>query len=155
MAIGALASKDLISAAATASPVTGMRVMSVNLTYTISNIGASDDDAFEFGLAHSDYSAAEIEECLEASGSMDVGDKIAQEQANRLVRHIGTVSGALAGAQGGGANFNDGKPVKTKLNWLLAPGDSLVTWVRNGSTTIYTTGGFLETVGDLWVKDSV
>ncbi len=155
MAIGALATKDVISAAATAAPVTGLRVMSADLTYTITNIGASDDDAFEFGLAHSDYTAAEIEECLEASGSMDVGDKIAQEQANRLVRHIGTISASNAGAQGGGVPFNDGRPMKTKLNWLLSPGDTLTTWVRNGSPTVYTTGAFLDTAGTLWVKDSV
>jgi len=79
LAIGALATKDVISGAASAAPTGTMRMMSVKATYTISNIGASDDDAFEFGWAHSDYTAAEIEEALEASGSMDIGDKIAQE----------------------------------------------------------------------------
>ncbi len=155
LAIGALATKDVISGNASASPTIGLRIMSVNATYTISNIGASDDDSFEFGWAHSDYSAAEIEEALEASATMDAGDRVAQEQANRLVRLIGTVSGALAGAAGGGANFNDGKPVKTKLNWLLTPGDTMDLWVRNGSGTIYTTGASLQVVGDFWVKDSV
>ncbi len=155
LAVGALATKDVISGNASASPTIGLRVMSVVATYTWSNLGASDDDALEFGWAHSDYSAAEIEEALEASATMDAGDKIAQEQANRLVRLIGTISGALAGAQGGGQGFNDGKPMKTRLNWLLTPGDTMDIWVRNGSGTVYTTGSSLQVVGDFWVKDSV
>ena len=155
LAIGALATKDVTAGSIGAAPTGTLRCMSIDWTYTISNIGASDDDTFEFGVAHSDYSAAEIEEALEASGSMDIGDKVAQEQANRLVRHIGTVSGALAGAAGGGANFNDGRPMKTKLNWLLSIGDTLNLWVRNGSATVYTTGASLQVVGNMWVKDSV
>ncbi len=154
LALGALATKDVISAAGTSAAVGSLRVMSVDCNYTWSNIGASDDDTMEFGWAHSDYTAAEIEECLEASISMDIGNKIAQEQANRLVRTIGTISGALAGAAGGGAQFNDGKPLKTRLNWLLSIGDTLTLWVRNGSGTVYTTGSSLQVLGKMWIKDS-
>ncbi len=154
LALGALATKDVISAGGTGVVTSPVRVMSVKQTYTWSNIGASDDDTLEFGVAHSDYSAAEIEEALEATTSMDPGDKIAAERANRLVRSIGTISAALAGAAGGGAPFNDGRPMKTKLNWLLTEGDSLSIWARNGSGTVYTTGSSLQTIGELWVKDS-
>ncbi len=154
LAVGALATKDVISAGATGTVTSTIRVMSVKQTYTWSNIGASDDDSLEFGLAHSDYSAAEIEEALEATTSIDPGDKIAGERANRLVRSIGTISAALAGAAGGGAPYNNGLPKKTKLNWLLTEGDSLSIWVRNGSGTVYTTGSSLQTIGEMWVKDS-
>ncbi len=154
LTIGALAALDVISTPGSAAAVGTLRVMSVDCVYNWSNIGASDDDALEFGWAHSDYTAAEIEECLEATGSMDIGDKVAQEQANRLVRSVGTISGALAGAAGGGAQFNDGRSMKTKLNWLLSIGDTMKLWARNGSGTVYTIGSSLTVLGKMWVKDS-
>ncbi len=153
LAVGALVSGDVIAGAITAAPVSSIRIMSLKAAWNIADKGASDDDAYQFGVAHSDYTAAEIEECLESQASMDLGDKIAQEQANRLVRVIGSMSGA-AGA-GGGIDFKEGAIVSTKLNWLLSPGDTLNAWVRNGSGATYVTGALLLPVGDLWVKDSV
>ncbi len=129
-----------------------MRFISLHASYSISNLAAVIDDSFAFGVAHGDYSAAEIEECLEAGGAMDIGDKIAREQANRLVREIGTINGSAQSA-GEGLTFNDGKPVKTKLNWLMGEGDPLQMWVRNNSATVYTTGSQLTIAGKLWVKD--
>ncbi len=110
------------------------------------------DDGLQFGFAHSDYTAAEIEECLENTASMDLGDKIAREQADRWVRVIGAFNG-LATAAGGGVQFNDGKPVKINLNWLMAAGDTLNMWMRNSSGTVYLTGSSIATQGSLWVKD--
>ncbi len=104
-------------------------------------------------MAHSDYTAAEVEECLEAQTAINPGNKVGQEQANRLVRSVGTVAGqGLAGASLG---FNDGKPVKTKLNWHMAIGDALNVWIRNGSQVVYTTGSALRVQGTIWIKDSV
>jgi len=131
-----------------------MRFISVNASYSWSDIGAIIDDGAQFGFAHSDYSAAEVEEALEAGGSMDLGDKIDQEHANRLVRQIGTISQAGALAAAAGASFNDGKPVKTRLNWLMSTGDTLNVWVRNASGVVWTTGSGITVLGDLWVKDA-
>ncbi len=153
IAVGALATLDVLSGAITASSAATLRLVSVNLNYKIVDLGSASDDGQEFGLAHSDYSAAEIEECLEASASIDAGNHIEREKANRLVRSIGTFVGdPLAG---GDKQFNDGKPMKTKLNWLLTPGDTLHMWIRNGSATVYTTGAAIIAQGDLWVRDSV
>ncbi len=153
LAAGALVSGDVISGAATAATTGSMRVMSIKASWNLSDKGASDDDGYQFGVAHSDYTAAEIEECLESQASIDLGDKVAQEQSNRLVRVIGTMSGA-AGA-GGGLQFNDGKTISTKLNWFLSIGDTLNMWIRNGSGATWVTGALLLPIGDLWVKDSV
>ncbi len=153
LSIGALASADVVAAAVTNATSNTLRFMSLIASYSISNLAATIDDAFTFGCAHSDYSAAEIEECLEAGGSMDIGDKIAREQADRLVREIGTISGSAGTPVAGGVQFNDGRPVKTRLNWLMAIGDTLQLWVRNGSGTVYTTGNNLTISGNLWVKD--
>ncbi len=152
VALGALVTGDVLSGAASAAAANTLRIISLDMAWGIVDLGAGSDDGFTFGVAHSDYSAAEIEECLEATGSMDIGDKIEQERANRLVREIGTVSPQAAVA-GGGATFNDGKRVKTRLNWVLAIGDSLSVWVRNASSANYTTGANIVGNGIMWVKD--
>lgn len=148
-ALGALAAADVVSnVVINASTSAPYRLVSVNAAYAWVDMTSVDDGA-SFGLAHSDYTAAEIEECLEAVTAIDMGDKIAQEKANRLVREIGT----FAGSPSTSATFNDGKPVKTRLNWFMAIGDQLQLWIRNGSGTIYTTGSSITIDGNFWVKD--
>ncbi len=153
LAIGALAADDVISGAITVAGVGTMRFMSLKANWSIADLGAIIDDNFQFGVAHSDYSSAEIEECLEAQAAIDIGDKVAQEQSNRLVRTIGVITGG--DSQQSGIPFADGRLVKTKLNWLMSIGDTLNVWVRNGTAVIYTTGSLISVIGDLWVKDSV
>ncbi len=151
-AIGALDTADVISGAMTNVTANTLRFISLDCSWGISNHAAVIDDGYTFGVAHSDYSAVEIEECLEAGGSMDLGDKVAQEQANRLVREIGQINGAGV-VVSEGIPFNDGMRVKTRLNWLMSIGDSLHVWVRNASGAIYTSGTTLVVSGNLWVKD--
>ncbi len=151
--MGALAALDVTSGVLTNVATDPIRVMSADLTWSLTDLGATADDGQEFGLAHSDYTAAEIEECLEASGSIDRGNKIALEQANRLVRTIGVMTESPG--TGAGMGVNNGRPIKTKLNWLLNSGDSLVIWIRNGSQVVYTTGAIVTAQGNIWVKDSV
>ncbi len=152
LGIGALAASDVISGAMTAVSANRYRVTSVKASYTVTDIPAAIDDAYQFGIAHSDYTDTEIEECLEATAAIDIGDKVAQERANRLVREIGTISSGQLTTPGGGATpFNDGRPIKTKLNWLMGIGDTLRLYVRNGSGVIYTTGATLKAKGELWV----
>ncbi len=153
LAIGALAAEALVAGVITNAAAQRMRFVSLKASYAISDLGAAADDGFSFGLAHSDYSAAEIEECLESYLAIDLSDKVGQEKANRLVREIGTISLTGIGGVGGGISFNDGKQVKTKLNWLMAPDDQLQIWVRNSSGTVYTTGSQIVINGNLWVKD--
>ncbi len=147
---GALASLDVTAGAVGSAVADKVRFISVKFAYALSGAQV-EDDSYEFGLAHSDYTAAEIEECLESQTAIDLGDKVAQERANRLVRVIGTFGSVRSAA--GGSMFNDGRPVKTKLNWLMAAGDNLQLWIRNGSAVIYTTGSTITITGDLWVKD--
>lgn len=151
-AIGAIATEDVESVPITAAVADKLRLISFDASYTWIDVGASGDGALEFGLAHSDYTAAEVEQCLEAAGSIDLGDKVAQEQANRLVRRVGTISQTIAGA-GEEKAYNEGRPVKTKLNWLLSEGDTLNVWFRNGSGTVYSSGSSMAILGNLWVKD--
>ncbi len=151
--VGALAAGDLIAAAITAAAADSIRIVTADLAYSMADLGATADDGQEIGLAHSDYSAAEIEECLESSTSIDLGDKIAQERANRLVRTLGQLHDSTG--TGAGLDFNNGQPLKVRLNWVLSAGDTLNIWVRNGSSVVYTTGASIVAIGNLWVKDSV
>ncbi len=149
---GALDTKDVVVNAVSNQVTDPMRFISLDCSYSWADIGQDIDDGCTFGIAHSDYTAAEIEECLEAGGSMDLGDKVEQEKANRLVREIGTISSS-GGPSGGGAPFNDGKRVKTRLNWLMSTGDTLNVWIMNISGVIWTTGSGVTITGNLWVKD--
>ncbi len=150
---GALASADVIVGPITNNLADDMRFVSLNASYSLADIGATIDDGQEFGLAHSDYTAAEIEECLEAAAAIDLGNKVIQEQANRMVRFIGQFQGAPG--TGAGKSFNNGLPIKIKLNWAMAANDQLSLWIRNGSGTVWTTGARVVVSGDLWVKDGV
>ncbi len=148
LATGAVVVNNIINAVADK-----LRLISIDASYSWSGIGANVDDGCSFGFAHSDYTAAEIEECLEAITSIDLGDKVAQERANRLVRYIGTIGNTGGAPAAGGASFNDGKRVKVRLNWLLSAGDQLGLWIRNASGVVWTTGSQVTISGDLWVKD--
>ncbi len=151
--IGALAAFDVVKGAITPATTSDYRLVSVNLAYQIVDLGAAIDDGQEFGLAHSDYSATEIEECLEAAASFDVGDKLNQEKANRLVRSIGFMTGDPTADSS--LYYKEGQKVKTRLNWKMALGDTLDVWIRNGSDTIYTTGATVAVIGEAWLKDGL
>ncbi len=99
------------------------------------------------GVAHGDYTAAEIEECLEAVASWDRGDKIAQEQAGRKVRTVGVFAGALAEE-----SLNQGMPIRTRLGFMLEPGTTLDWWAWNKSGAALTTGGVVEANGQVWAR---
>lgn len=84
------------------------------------------DGPLMVGLAHSDYTAAEIEECLEAGASWDEGDLVAAEQARRKVRRVGTFDGLLTDEK-----LANGQEVFTKLGFVIADGDTIQSWARN------------------------
>ncbi len=103
------------------------------------------------GVAHSDYSDAEIEAWIENTGSWNEGDKVSQEIARRKIKDIGTFEmrdGATAVEV-----LNNGKPIKTKLNWILLQGQTLRFWVFNeGSSAFSTTSPDYDISGhaNLW-----
>lgn len=116
------------------------RISSIEATWAIVG-GTVANGPVMVGVAHSDYSDAEKEEALEATGAMNVGDKIAAERTQRLVREIGTIKMLQE-------TLNDGKPVKTKLNWGIAIGDSLAFWAYNQDASgPLDTGAVLDIAG--------
>ncbi len=104
------------------------------------------------GVAHSDYSATEIEAWVENTGSWEEGDLVqTREIGRRLIRKVGVFENPTA--VGEALVLNDGKPIKTKCNWRLATGQSIQFWAYNmGSVALAATDPQVKMEGhaNLW-----
>ncbi len=149
LALGTLAFNVALTTGLTGAADGAYRAVSVSQTWSIKEMTAGQGP-ITFGYAHSDYTVTEIKECIEAAAAISVGNKVAQEQANRLVRVVGSFQPDDTGE----AEFNDGKPVSTKLNWLIPIGDEVELFVYNDDTSALVTGGRISATGNLWVRDS-
>ncbi len=90
------------------------------------------------GVAHSDYSDLEIEATMETTGSWDRGNTVEQELTKRMIRKVGVFVNN-EGTPVVGQFLNDGRPIKTKLNWRLTTGDTLKLWAYNTGTAAFAT----------------
>ncbi len=123
LSLGVLGAKSSIGQV-TNSVVDTTRVSSVRCTYTLSDFTpGTNQGPIGVYVAHSDYTATEVDDFIKSAGSWDIGDKIAKEKRSRLIRLIGVFDTPLAATAS--TRLNEGKPITTKLNWLLAEGDSL------------------------------
>ncbi len=114
---------------------------------------AADVGPIMVGFAHGDYSGPEIEEFIENTGSWNEGDLVSQEIAKRKIKVVGTFGSPPGGAATGRAVLNDGKPIKTKCNWILNQNQGLELWAYNlGGAAIATTVPNLHVEGhaNLW-----
>ncbi len=119
------------------------RMISITATWSLLDLPASDGP-ITVGYAHDDYTVAEIAECLLA-GDIAQDDKIAQERGNRLVRVVGTfMPGAVE-------PLNDGKPIKTRLNWLVSTGNSIAFFAFNDSGSALATGAVVFVLGTAYI----
>ncbi len=118
--------------------VDSTRCSSIKCTYSLGGATPGDNiGPVIVGVAHSDYTSAEIEAYLEAASSWDIGDKIVKEVRSRLVRVIGVFD--IPEGVGQAVRLNDGRAIRTKLNWLLAEGDTLGFWAYNSGPAAYAT----------------
>ncbi len=145
--LSTLANNTVISGNLTTVSTEAYRAISLNGVWSLRGLTAGEGPVI-FGVAHSDYTAAEIEECLEQASGLAKSDKIATEQSNRLVRRIGV----LGTNNEIDTTFNDGKNHKTRLNWGCATGQSLAGWAWNKSGGNLTTGAVLQFQGDLLIR---
>lgn len=93
-------------------------------------------------IAHSDYTTGEVEEAIEAISSWDQGDLIAREQANRKIRHVGV----FALNDQGEEVLNDGRPLTTRLGFLLENGDTLAYHLHATGGAV-TSGSLISAMG--------
>ncbi len=146
MGLTTLATKTALAAVIVGAPNDTVRVSSVKLNNVWDDMTgtggtANEDGPLLIGVAHGDYSVTEIKEFLEASTSIDFGDKIAAERTRRLIRVIGTLSAMqISDPANGGLR-------KIKLNWLLEEGSTLNIWAFNTGGSSLTTGSQLNVSG--------
>ncbi len=148
--LGTLSGKAVVAIVFDEVMVEGGRITSVVGSYAMEGFTpTAGDGPIRVGLAHSDYTAAEIEEFIENAGSWDPGNKISQEINSRRIREVGVFSseGQGVAAVGGPVTLNDGKPIKTKLNWYLTTGDTLDLWAYNSGGGNLTTGAEVHLSG--------
>ncbi len=143
----------------TATPVVSERtlVSSIVCKYTLSDMTQGDNvGPILCGVAHSDYTATEIDEWIEqASASWAEADLVAGEIRNRKIRELGIFEFDVAGNVVSMAALNGGRPIKTKLNWILNAGQGLDFWCYNtGSAALSTTDPNLQLHGhaNLWPR---
>ncbi len=99
------------------------RVSSIKCVYSLSDFTiAANAGPIMVLVAHSDYTLAEIEAWIERSGSWSKSDLIADEVRKRLIRRIGTFNTVTTS---GSAVLNEGRMIRTKLNWSLITGQGL------------------------------
>ena len=154
LALATLAAATLVSATFDEAVQERTLVSSIVAAWSLSDFtDATGDGPIMVGVAHNDYSDAEIEAVIEATGSWDEGDLVQQELSKRKIRRIGIFGG---GVQSGGQDrvLNDGKVIKTKLNWILNQGQTLKVWAYNLGSSSLTTGALVRTEGhaNLWPR---
>lgn len=155
LALGTLAAKTLIGTTFDETVVDRTLVSSIKAVWSLQNFTAiAGDGPIMVGVAHGDYSDAEIEEVLENTGSWNEGDMIAQERSKRKIRTIGTFDIQVADAAEGAAVLNEGRLIHTKLNWILNQGVRLKIWGYNLGTGALTTGAVINANGhaNLWPR---
>ncbi len=157
LSLGTLASGVLVSDTWDEAVVERTLISSIKVTWSLDNLTPSQGP-FRFGVAHSDYTDAEIQEVIDNAGAWDPGNKISQEISKRLVRTIGVFASETVGSSTLNIQdlvLNDGKPVTTKLNWMLQTGDTLKMWVHNrGADAVSVTVPVLKADGhaNLWQR---
>ncbi len=149
LALGALAATTLVGVDFDETVNERSLVSTIVATWALSDTTiAANRGPVTVGVAHGDYTDAEIEAVIENTGSWNEGDKVQQEVAKRLVRRVGTLT-----PDGQIALLNDGKPVKTKLNWILNQGETLRLWAYNQGSVALDAGAVrIQGHANLWPK---
>ncbi len=154
VSLGTLAGQTLVSALFDNVVNERTFVSSVVATWDMTNFTLqSDDGPILVGVAHSDYTDAEIEAWIEDADSWNEGNLVRQEVAKRKIRQVGTLKGAPEPIQT--SVLNDGKPIRTKCGWILLQGQTLRIWAFNlGSGSLATTVPIVQCTGhaNLWPR---
>ncbi len=145
-ALGTLANATLIGSDLTPVADEEYRALSLNLLWAARGATAGEGPIV-VGIAHGDYTDAEIEAWVEGTAAMSRGDLIAQEIAQRKIWRVGVFSNL-----GSDEVLNDGKPIRIRMNWHVVEGDIIRQWAYNQSGAPLTTGQNIVTNGSLHLR---
>ncbi len=148
-ALGTLGSTTWIISELLDNPSQELYAISADLNWSMSNI-TSPQGPIAVGLAHSDYSVAELKEWFQSTNTL-TGDKIEQEESRRLARDVGIFQASNIAL--GHAGLNDGNTIRTRLRFRIEDGKSLVAWAANlGGEALSVTSPVVEVYGKAYVK---
>ncbi len=139
VALTTLGAKSLIKQDFDDSPQEEVFVTSLVGSWALRDLTAATNvGPIMVGVAHSDYSAAEIEEFIENANSWKIGNQISQEQAKRKIRIVGIMRNTVDAQDS--MTLQNGRMIKTKINWTLISGATIALWGYNlGSAAVATT----------------
>ncbi len=124
--------------------------ISADLNWSLSNL-TSVQGPIIVGLAHGDYSVAEIKEWFQASNTLS-GDQIEQEENRRKCRDAGMFETSATVALGH-VGLKDGKTVRTQLKFRIEESKDLVAWAANlGAEALSITDPIVEVYGKVYLR---
>lgn len=121
--------------------------VSADLVWGLTNPTSAEGNII-VGLAHGDYTQAEIDEYIENQGAWGTSSLQEQEVARRKIRVVGT----FPSNNGQDIVLNDGKPIRTRLRFSLDAGQTLSFWAYNRSGAALTTGSSVIVNGTVWLS---
>ncbi len=133
---------------------------SVRATYTMKSYTQIEDAGpILVFLCHSDFTLAEVEAYIEASGSesWDEGNIATKEimTRGRRIRPLGAFQRASGVSSDSSWVLNEGRPVTTKCNWMLRTGQGVIyVFYNTGSAALATTDPEVNINGhaNLWPR---
>ncbi len=147
VALGTLGAGVLIGADLLAASDSDFYAISIDLSWSINGLTAGEGP-IEVGLAHGDYTDAEVEAYIEESAQLTRGNLIAKEVMSRKVRTVGTFApGATTEAV-----LQNGMKVRTKLGWQVTTGETIRVWARNPTSGALTTGAAVSAIGKFYIR---
>ena len=152
--LGTLSAKTAVRFAFDETVVEKAWITSIDAIWALKNFTiATDDGPIMVGIAHSDYTATEIEEWIENAAGWSEADLVGQEVAKRKIRKVGVFDSPNAALDD--VVLNDGKSIHTKCGWMLASGQGLALWAYNlGDSNLATTAPdvFVQGTAHVWPR---
>lgn len=99
------------------------------------------------GVAHGDYSDAEIEAWFENANTFSENDLVNQEVRKRKCRQVGVFSGLSTDEV-----LNDGKPIRVPLRFVWGDSQYLKLWAYNYSDGTLTTGSIVDMNAQIYYR---
>lgn len=145
--VGALPTFDCILGSPCDDVEEPMFLLSIDVTASMKEHTANEGPIL-FGIAHSDYTAAQIEEYIENTAGWSFGNLVQQEINSRgkRIKIIGRFSGKDAFEQ-----WNDGIVKRIPCKFRLENGETITPWAYNEDANPLTAGSSIQMDGKAYL----